>query len=60
MGKVDSFDVTRYQHDDCYIDVRSQIKVHTDQRTQVHCARSFLTVAHLGRENIDRIVIKVY
>jgi len=24
------------QHDDCYIDGRSQIKVHTDERTQVH------------------------
>jgi len=26
------------QHDDGYIDVRSQIKVHTDERTQVHSA----------------------
>jgi len=29
-----------------YIDGRSQIKVHTDERTQVHNARSSLTVTH--------------
>jgi len=34
------------QHDDGYIDGRSQIKVHTDERTQVHSARSSLTVTH--------------
>jgi len=28
------------QHDDGYIDGRSQIKVHTDERTQVQSARS--------------------
>jgi len=28
------------QHDDGYIDGRSQIKVHTDERTQVHSARA--------------------
>jgi len=28
------------------LDGRSQIKVHTDERTQVHSARSFLTVTH--------------
>jgi len=34
------------QHDDGYIDGRSRIKVHTDERTQVHSARSSLTVTH--------------
>jgi len=34
------------QHDDGYIDGRSQIKVHTDERTQVHSARSSLTATH--------------
>jgi len=34
------------QHDDGYIDGRSQIKVHTDERTQVHSAWSSLTVTH--------------
>jgi len=34
------------QHDDGYIDGRSQIKVHADERTQVHSARSSLTVTH--------------
>jgi len=32
-----------------YIDGRSQIKVHTDERTQVHNARSSLTVTHPSR-----------
>jgi len=34
------------QHDDGYINGRTQIKVHTDERTQVHSARSSLAVAH--------------
>jgi len=33
------------QHDDGYMDGRSQIKVHTDERTQVHSARSSLTAS---------------
>jgi len=36
-----------YQHDDGYIDGRSQqMKVHNDERTRVHSARSSLTVTH--------------
>jgi len=46
-----------FQHDDGYIDGRSQIKVHTDERTQVHSARSSLTVTHpssnRGRRNFN-------
>jgi len=34
------------QHDDSCVDGRSQIKVHTDERTQVHSARSLLMVTH--------------
>jgi len=34
------------QHDDGYMDGRSQIKVHTDERTQVHSAQSSLVVTH--------------
>jgi len=34
------------QHDDGYIDGRSQIKVHTDERTQVRSTWSSLTVTH--------------
>jgi len=34
------------QHDDGYMDGRSQIKVHTDERTQVHIAQSSLAVTH--------------
>jgi hypothetical protein len=32
----------------CYLDGRSQIKVHTDERTQVHSAQSSLAVTHPG------------
>jgi len=34
------------QHDGGYVDGRSQIKVHTDERTQVQSAWSSLTVTH--------------
>jgi len=40
------FYVPRCQHDDGYIDGRSYIKVHTDERTQVHSAWSSLMVTH--------------
>jgi len=36
----DSFHVARCQHDSGRINGRSQISVHTDERTQVHSARS--------------------
>jgi len=41
MQKLKRF---KTKYDDCYIDGRSHIKVHTDERTQVHSARSSLTV----------------
>jgi len=41
----DSF-LHRCQHDDGYIDNRSQIKVHIDERTQIHKAWSSLMVTH--------------
>jgi len=44
--QFDSFYAARCQHDDGYMDGRSQIKVHTDERTQVHSTRSYLTVTH--------------
>jgi len=34
------------QHDNDWIDDRSQIQGHTDERTQVHGARSSLVVTH--------------
>jgi len=34
------------QHDDGHTDGRSQIKVHADDRKQVHSAQSSLTVTH--------------
>jgi len=42
------FILSLYQHDDGYKDGRAQIKVHTDERTQAHSARSSLTVTHLS------------
>jgi len=42
----DSFYVHPCQHGDSYVDGQSQIKVHTDERTQVHSARSFLMFTH--------------
>jgi len=34
------------QHDNGYIDGRSQIQVHTDEQTQVHSVQSSLVVTH--------------
>jgi len=34
------------QNDDGYMDGRSRIKVHTDERTQVHSAHSSMEVTH--------------
>jgi len=42
---LDSF-LRPCRHYDGYIDGRSQIKVHTDERTQAHSALSSLTVTH--------------
>jgi len=39
-------DLRPCEHDDGYMDDRSQIKVHTDERTQVHSAQSSLVVTH--------------
>jgi len=39
-------DLRPCQHDDGYMDGRSQIKVHTNERTQVHSAQSSLVVTH--------------
>ena len=41
-------DLRPCQHDNGYMDGRSQIKVHTDERTQVHSAQSSLAVTHPG------------
>jgi len=39
-------DLRPCQHDNGYMDGRSQIKVHTDEQTQVHNAQSSLAVTH--------------
>jgi len=49
-GIQDEFDLVWFilrpcQHDDGYIDGRSQIKVHTDERTQVHSAQHRSTIS---------------
>jgi len=48
------------QHDDTNcIDGRSQIKVHADERTQVHSARSSLVVTHPSTNRGIRCLISV-
>jgi len=43
--KRDGFiDLRPCQHDNGYMEDRSQIKVHTDERTNVHSAQSFLAM----------------
>jgi len=44
------------QHDNGYIDGRSQIKVHTDERTQVHSAQPF---THPGTNRARRYLTSV-
>jgi len=39
-------DLRPCQYDNGYMDNRSQIEVHTDERTQVHSAQSYLAVTH--------------
>jgi len=47
------------QHDNGYIDGRSQIKVHTDERTQVHSAQPSLAVTHPGTNRTRRYLTSV-
>jgi len=47
------------RHDDCYVNGRSQIKVHTDERTQVHSAQSFLAVTHPSTNRARRYLTSV-
>ena len=48
------FDLRPCQRDNGYLDGRSQIKVHTDERTQVHSAQSSLAVTHPGTNRARR------
>jgi len=47
------------QHNDGYIDGRSQIRVHTDERTQIHSAQSSLTVTHPSTNRGRRCITPV-
>jgi len=47
------------QHDIRYIDGRSQIKVHTDEWTQVHIAQSSLVVTHPSTNRTRRFLTSV-
>jgi len=47
------------QHDTGYMAGRSQIKVHTDKRTQVHSTRSSLTVTHPSTNRGQRCLTSV-
>ena len=52
-------DLCPCQHDNGYMDGRSQIKVHTDERTQVHSAHSALAVTHPGTNRARRYLTSV-
>jgi len=45
------------QHDNGYIDGRSQVYVHTDERTQVHSAWSSLVITHPSTNRVRRAFI---
>jgi len=47
------------QHENGYIDGRSQLKVNTDERTQVHSAQSSLVVTHPSTNRARRYVTSV-
>ena len=53
------FDLRPCQHDNGYLDGRSQIRVHTDERTQVHSAQSSLAVTHPGTNRARRSLTSV-
>ena len=47
------------QHDNGYMDGRSQIMAHTDERTQVHGTQSSLAVSHPGINRARRYLTSV-
>ena len=55
----DMIDLRPCQHDNGYMDGRSQIKVHIDERTQVHSAQSSLAVIHPGTNRARRNLTSV-
>jgi hypothetical protein len=52
-------DLRPCQHNNSYMDGRSQIKVHTDERTQVHSAQSSLAVTHPSTNQARRYLTSV-
>jgi len=52
-------DLRPCQHDNGNMNGRLQIKVHTDERTQVHSARSSLAVTHLRTNRVRRYLTSV-
>jgi len=52
-------DLRPCQHDNGYMDGRSQIEVHTDERTQVHSAQSSLEVTHSSINRARRYLTSV-
>ena len=59
FGLFGLFDLRPCQRDNGYLDGRSQIKVHTDERTQVHSAQSSLAVTHPGTNRARRSLTSV-
>jgi len=52
-------DLRPCQNDNGYMDGRSQIKVHTDERTQVHSVQSSLAVTHSSTYQARRYLTSV-
>jgi len=52
-------DLRPCQHDNGYVDGRSQIKVDIDERTQIHSVQSSLAVTHLSTNRTRRYLTSV-
>jgi len=57
--KTSSWCLRPCQHDNDYMDGRSQNKVHTDERTQVHSTQSSLAVTHQSTNRARRYLSSV-
>jgi len=61
IPRFNCFDLRPRQHNKGYMDVdgRSQIKVHTDERTQVHSVQSSMAVTHPSTNRTRRYLTSV-
>jgi len=59
-SSLDMFDLRPCQHNNGYMDGRSQIKVHADGRTMVRSAKSSLAVTHSSTNRAWRYLTSVF